>query len=66
MSPQKFTALRQTLEQTNQDQRGYARLCGCTNQGEVVFGREAVEDGLQASAPPIKCEPIFIGEMLEI
>jgi hypothetical protein len=40
----KFTTLRQTLEQTNQDQTAYARLCGCANQVDVVFGGEAVED----------------------
>ena len=54
------------MEQTNQDQPAYAQDCGCTNQVNVVFVGEAVEEQLKASAPPRKCDANLIGEKLEI
>ena len=62
----RFTVLTQTLEQTNQDQAAYACFCCCTNEKNVVFGGEAVEDWLQASPPPRKCDVMVIGEKLGI
>ena len=62
----RFTVLTRTLDQTNQDQAAYACLCCFTNEENVVFAGEAVEDWLQASPPPRKWDAIVIGEKLGI